>query len=202
MEAARDYVNTDIPNHQVIGGFLSPVGDAYEKAGLESSKNRGKMVSEAVLSSPWISVSTWEMDQDLWTPTKRVIEHIRMTVSEELRCKGAPITDPRCMLVCGGDLLWGFSDSEVWVDDDLQAILTDGVLVMPRDGTDIDQVVGMKRLERYRDAIFVLPYDCPNAVSSTLVRRLIGERKSIRYLVPDRVREYIEANGLYSNSSD
>ena len=34
-------------------------------------------------------------------------------------------------------------------------------------------------------------------VSSTLIRKLIAEKKSIRYLVPDAVREHIEANHYY-----
>ena len=34
-------------------------------------------------------------------------------------------------------------------------------------------------------------------ISATLVRRRVAERRSIRYLVPDAVREYIAAHGLY-----
>jgi len=35
-------------------------------------------------------------------------------------------------------------------------------------------------------------------VSSTSVRRRVREGRPIRYLVPDRVIEYIESNGLYA----
>ena len=34
-------------------------------------------------------------------------------------------------------------------------------------------------------------------VSSSGIRKRLKEKKSIRYLVPDKVREYIEKNGLY-----
>ncbi len=34
-------------------------------------------------------------------------------------------------------------------------------------------------------------------ISSSLIRSLVGERKSIRYLTPDSVVEYIDKHGLY-----
>jgi nicotinate-nucleotide adenylyltransferase len=34
-------------------------------------------------------------------------------------------------------------------------------------------------------------------VSSTAIRTLVSQRRSIRYLTPDAVVEHIESNGLY-----
>jgi nicotinate-nucleotide adenylyltransferase len=34
-------------------------------------------------------------------------------------------------------------------------------------------------------------------ISATLVRQRVADGRSIRYLVPDAVREYIAAHGLY-----
>ena len=40
--------------------------------------------------------------------------------------------------------------------------------------------------------------DCPSfAISSTLIRQNIKTNNSIRYLVPEAVREYIKKKGLY-----
>jgi nicotinate-nucleotide adenylyltransferase len=44
-----------------------------------------------------------------------------------------------------------------------------------------------------REAIEVPAMD----ISATQVRRRVAEGRSIRYLVPDAVREYIVAHGLY-----
>ncbi len=39
-------------------------------------------------------------------------------------------------------------------------------------------------------------------ISSTHIRKLIGEKKNFRYLVPDSVKEEIEKNGYYSVKSE
>jgi nicotinate-nucleotide adenylyltransferase len=45
-------------------------------------------------------------------------------------------------------------------------------------------------------------FDMPRIdVSSSLVRRRVAEGRPIRYLVPDKVAGYIEANGLYAASA-
>ena len=44
--------------------------------------------------------------------------------------------------------------------------------------------------------IFLMPF-ASLSVSSTEIRQRIGERKSVRYLVPDRVLQYIGEKGFY-----
>jgi nicotinate-nucleotide adenylyltransferase len=39
-------------------------------------------------------------------------------------------------------------------------------------------------------------------ISSTAIRRMVGERRSIRFLVPNSVRDYILKRGLYSSNGD
>jgi nicotinate-nucleotide adenylyltransferase len=58
------------------------------------------------------------------------------------------------------------------------------------------------QLSRLRGSERVRYLDMPlMQVSSTSVRRRVAEGKPIRYLVPDRVVEYIEQHGLYGASA-
>ena len=51
---ARDYCQFNT-QYEVIGGYLSPVGDAYKKAGLASAHHRINMCQLAVQdASTWI----------------------------------------------------------------------------------------------------------------------------------------------------
>jgi len=55
-----------------------------------------------------------------------------------------------------------------------------------------------RTVQRLREAIVPGPRI---DVAATDIRRRIREHRSIRYLVPDPVREYIERSGLYSRAS-
>lgn len=49
----------------------------------------------------------------------------------------------------------------------------------------------------------IRPVDAPVfGVSSTQIRKRVFEGKSIRYIVPDKVREFIEENNLYKEKPD
>lgn len=55
--------------YQVVGGIISPVGDAYGKQGLVSAKHRVAMAKIALQTSDWVSVDDWESHQPDWTET-------------------------------------------------------------------------------------------------------------------------------------
>ena len=42
----------------------------------------------------------------------------------------------------------------------------------------------------------------PLHISSTAIRKMVGEQRSIRFLVPDSVRDYILKQGLYRSNGD
>ena len=53
-----------------------------------------------------------------------------------------------------------------------------------------------------REKIILLDEECRNDVSSTAIRSLLRDKKSIKYLTPDPVVEYLERTNLYTHSSE
>jgi nicotinamide mononucleotide adenylyltransferase len=75
FEEAADYCEFET-DFEVVGGFFSPVGDAYKKAGLASARHRIKMTRIAVQdSSGWIGVDPWEPLHKEYLPTVKVLDH-------------------------------------------------------------------------------------------------------------------------------
>ncbi|TPX62159.1 nicotinate-nucleotide adenylyltransferase [Powellomyces hirtus] len=74
FEMARDYIS-DHPNLHLIGGYFSPVSDAYNKPGLVSWPHRVAMCEEATKDSDWIMVDSWESRQKEYQRTAWVLDH-------------------------------------------------------------------------------------------------------------------------------
>jgi nicotinamide mononucleotide adenylyltransferase len=75
FEEAADYCEFET-NYEVVGGFFSPVGDAYKKAGLAPAHHRINMTRIAVRnSSTWIGVDPWEPLHKEYLPTVKVLDH-------------------------------------------------------------------------------------------------------------------------------
>merc|ERR1719221_1448184 len=107
------------------------------------------------------------------------------------------------MMVCGADLLESFrakkSDgSPVWSPEDQQIILSDcGIICATREGTDLTKVInGTEVLKKNKKNIEVFSSPVQNNISSTLIRKLLKENKSIMYLVTDGVRSYIKEHNI------
>jgi nicotinate-nucleotide adenylyltransferase len=62
---------------------------------------------------------------------------------------------------------------------------------------------GFPRIERkHLFADHAVFFDSPLIdVSSSAIRRLVSQRQSVRYLVPDAVLQYIEQHGIYQNAT-
>lgn len=68
------------------------------------------------------------------------------------------------------------------------------IVAMMRTGYDIADKIP-------QEASILLITESTNSISSSIIRKRIGEGRSIRYLVPDQVGEYIRAHDLYTGSS-
>lgn len=225
FEMASDYAKFNT-KYEIIGGFLSPVSEAYKKQGLASAKHRIQMCSYAASkTSDWLSCDPWEAIQPDYVPTAQVLDHFDHEINaviggcEDVHGNKQPV---RIALLAGADLIQTMSTPGVWSEKDLDHILGNfGAFIIERTGTDIDEALG--GLKQYQEKIHVIPQviivrksllDHPgnthhfkeqstnstfsqNDVSSTKVRLMRKRDLSLRYVVPDPVIDYIQEHGLY-----
>jgi nicotinamide mononucleotide adenylyltransferase len=71
FEMGADYI-ADHNLFEIIGGYFSPVSDAYAKPGLAASFHRVKMCELAVQESSWIMVDHWVRQTHTGSFTERV----------------------------------------------------------------------------------------------------------------------------------
>ncbi|PSN75200.1 nicotinamide mononucleotide adenylyltransferase 1 [Corynespora cassiicola Philippines] len=200
FEEAADYCEFET-DFEVIGGFFSPVGDAYKKAGLASAYHRINMTRIAVRdSSSWISVDPWEPLHKEYLPTVKVLDHFDYELNDVRGGIAGPSGEKKRIhvaLLAGADLIQTMSTPGLWAREDLNRILGHyGAFILERSGTDIvdDALVS---LQQWRDNIRVIPQLIQNDVSSTKIRLFRKRGKSIRYYIPDKVVDYIYEHGLY-----
>lgn len=118
MEMGREYVCRE-RNMPVLGGFMSPVSDAYSKKNLANWRDRVEMCRLAAAStSDWIAVDAWEAQQPAWTPTTRVMESIHDRLLSFYGVSSAVI---KMFLVVGSDLLEGMKKSNLWSDSQVNS---------------------------------------------------------------------------------
>jgi nicotinate-nucleotide adenylyltransferase len=92
--------------------------------------------------------------------------------------------DHNFSIVMGSD---GFQNIDKWKNYTV-LVKNHSFYIYPRPGFGVSETFGAK-------AVFV---DAPLLdISSTRIRNMIKEKKSIRFLVPDTVKEEIEKNGYY-----
>jgi nicotinate-nucleotide adenylyltransferase len=137
-----------------------------------TAAQRAEMLALAVAGNSRLSVESIELELEAPSFTVRT-----------LRTLAAREPGNRFTLLLGADAA---RDLPAWFEAQALPALAD-VVVFARPGTPLPDVPGIAR------AIEVPALD----ISATLVRRRVAAGRSIRYLVPDAVREYIRAHGLY-----
>ncbi|VVA33676.1 PREDICTED: nicotinamide/nicotinic acid [Prunus dulcis] len=199
FELARDALNSQ--GFCVIGGYMSPVNDAYYKKGLISAEHRIQLCHLACQSSEFIMVDPWEARQSNFQRTLTVLSRVKDFLSE---AGLIPSESLKCMLVCGSDLLHSFGIPGVWISEQVRGICRDyGVVCIRREGQDVDTIISNDEiLKENRGNIRIVDDLVPNQISSTRIRDCISRGLSIKYLTADEVIVYIREHHLYSNSND
>lgn len=176
--------------YSVLGGIISPVHQKYEKKTLAPQHDRIHMAQLAVSDHPWVIVSTYECDQEDWTPTTKVLNHYANDVK-----------NIKVMFLCGGDVLETFPNinqdgTPVWCPTDQIDILKNGMVCICRKGFDLDKLCEKSEIiAKYKNNIIIVPIE-ENTVSSTKVRKMLQNGEDYSGLVHPKVKTYMEEKKL------
>ncbi len=142
---------------------------------------RLEMCEQAVADDPRFRTSRVELDREGPSYTVDTLRALR---------EGDP--DDELFLILGGDQAGMLA---TWREPE-EVLSQACVVIVPRTGWSREAIT--VKISAVRGSHRVRYFDMPRIdVSSTLVRRRAAQGRPIRYLVPDRVAEYIAANGLY-----
>jgi len=140
---------------------------------ITEADDRLKMVSLAIRGNPSFEASTFEIDSKATSYSIETLREFKRKYGE----------DTKLFFITGADSL-----GELFSWKGLDEIFKlSQFIVANRPGYDI------ANLPKEVEAVTITPLE----ISSSQIRRKIKEGKSIRYLVPEAVREYISAKGLY-----
>lgn len=226
FELAKDHLHR-LGNHLVVGGFISPVHDSYGKTDLVSAKHRIAMLKLALDDNSWIKVSDWESRQETWTRTRQSLNYHQNAINSKLNVNGfdansnesdhlyhsivpdyyqniletnSPV---QVKLLCGADLLESFGTPGLWANEDIEAIVGQyGLVVITRENSNpLKFIYNSDILTKYMGNIIIVTEWITNEVSSTKIRRALRRSESVKYLIPDKVINYIQDNTLFGTSN-
>ncbi|VVB16148.1 unnamed protein product [Arabis nemorensis] len=167
FELARDALHSE--GFHVLGGYMSPVNDAYKKKGLISAEHRLEMCNLACRSSDFIMVDPWEASQNSYQRILMVLSRVKTFFT---KTHLVPEESLKVMLLCGSDLLQTLCTPGVWIPEEVKTTCKDyGIVCIRREGQDVENIIsGDKILKEASDNIRVVDNFVPNQISSTRLR--------------------------------
>lgn len=161
-----------------IPAYIPP----HRENDLASPEHRLNMVNLAIQDNPFFESSNIEFLRHEKSYTYDTIKKLR---EENSSISG------KINLIIGSDA-FKFIDS--WHKPDKLADLANFIIVPRPDNSDISQIFNEIKLQNFTYQIAKAPL---LDISSSYIRKRISENKSIKYLVPKLVEEYIYSNSLY-----
>lgn len=199
FELAKDELQQR--GYSVLGGYMSPVNDAYKKKDLLPAAHRVRLCELACQSSSFVMVDPWEAIQKGYQRTLTVLSRVKNSLCKDGLADQGGV---KVMLLCGSDLLESFSTPGVWIPDQVRAICKDfGAVCIRREGKDVQKLISSSTtLLECGDNIISVDEIVPNQISSSRVRQCIRGCLSIKYLTCDEIIEYIREHKLYMETED
>lgn len=184
-DVAREHLNLD--RVLLIPAAVSPLKPSGPVA---SAKDRVDMLRLATSGTPWVEISTVEIDRGA---TSYTIDTMRQLVAER--------TGEELYLILGSDQVASLQD---WHQPaEIFHLVRPGLVDRPGfqlPPADFLQRVGGTSLAAAveRDGLIPMP---PVDISSTDLRQRVAAGKSIRFRTPRAVEQYIAEHGLYKSAS-
>ncbi|TRY99689.1 hypothetical protein DNTS_029429 [Danionella cerebrum] len=204
FELAKDHMH-QTGQFQVVSGIVSPVGDSYGKKGLVASKHRLAMARLALQNSDWVTVDDWESQQADWTETVVTMRyHYNRIAALYSEASHKAADAPQLKLLCGADFMDTFKVPGLWREDHMEEVVGHfGLICVSRGMLQANQAIHESDiLSKHSQSIFLVREWIHNEISATEVRRALRRGKSVKYLLPDSVIEYIRDHNLYTQESE
>ena len=161
-----------------------------DPADLVDARKRSIMVNLAIVGNPCFEVSEFEIDRGGRSYSIDTVRHFSQTYGEETQL----------YFIVGADVLMEIS---TWKNIDVLLKLCRFIAV-PRPGFDAGKIFNYKMLSsssRVLDSDLldnvIVENISTSDISSTDIRQKVREWKSIKYLVPESVEQYIHNQKLY-----
>lgn len=153
-----------------------------------SAEQRLEMVCLAIAGNPRFTLSSIEVDDR---------EHQCNYTFDTLCALTKLHPEVRFSMICGSDV-----QSQKWYRFEGVMAMLEALYVVYRPGNNAEGMAAAVRSRVNGDEALLTKYHWVQTdglnLSSTLIRELAAARRSLRYLVPDAVAEYIRRHGLYA----
>lgn len=166
--------------------LLLPLGTPPHKAHIAPKEARKAMCDLLAQAGEGLQVCTLELEREGYTYTVDTLQQLRRLYPED-----------RFYYLIGTDTLFQL---ESWRDYERVLTYTEFICV-PRPGDDSGAV--REKIDWFRRKYgkeILLSREAGPDISSTEVRKAIGEGKSTEGLLLPEIRQYIEENGLYADA--
>lgn len=167
--------------------IFMPAGNSPHKDSSQilNAEERLHMIRLAIGDNPHFSCSDYEI-------LKEGVSYTYLT----LRALKEGMPESELYFIMGADSLAYF---DTWrCPDEISRMSI--ILAAVRDGLNIEELLPIREQLQHRYGTRICFINTPNfSVSSNMIRERVRNRHSVRYLVPDKVDEYIKEHAVYVN---